>query len=251
MLPVKTIIKRIRATLHDSAAVTYDDEELLDVLNNGIRFIRRTIAEVRPEELMETTKGILAPGEDSVTLDKRPLRIIRVRAGDEIISSTTTDGESDLIYGNQKLIYNNQDLIYVEPIVDAKYKEKTLHATNLRHIPDDDGHGAPAAYYKTGLKTIHFWPVPQVETAYTICTINDIEELTMEDDSPLIDDFDDFLMEYVSLRLAIGNEYDESQETQVMMNIYNQIRDLLAPPPVGVVVDGYWGGGRRRRGGGY
>ena len=250
MLPIKTILKRIRATLHDSDAVTYDDEELIDVLNNGVRFIRRTIAEIQPEILMETEKGVLSPGQSSVTLKERPLKIVRITAGDEVISSTTEEGKSDLIYKNQNLIYNNQDLIYAEPIVTTNYREKTLHATNLRHIPDEDEEGTPREYYRTGLKTIHFWPVPMVETAYTVDAINDIEELTADDKSPLISDFDDFLMEYAALRLAIGNEYDESQETQVMMNIYNQIRDLLAPPPVGVVVDGYWGGGRRR-GGGY
>lgn len=250
MLPIKTILKRIRATLHDSDAVNYDDEELIDVLNNGVRFIRRTIAEIQPEILMETEKGVLQPGQSSTTLKERPLKIVRVTAGDEVISSETQEGESDLIYKNQKLIYNNQELIYAEPIVTTNYREKTLLATNLRHIPDGDKEGTPTAYYRTGLKTVHFWPVPMVETAYTIDAINDIEELTIDDVSPLISDFDDFLMEYAALRLAVGNEYDESQETQVMMSIYNQIRNLLAPPPVGVIVDGYWGGGRRR-GGGY
>ena len=89
-----------------------------------------------------------------------------------------------------------------------------------------------------------------METLYIIDTIDDIDEVTIDDKSPLISDFDDFLMEYVSLRMAIGNEYDESQETQIMMNIYNQIRDLLAPPPVGVIVHEYWDGGSRK-GGGY
>ena len=161
MLPIKTLIKRIRATLHDTDAVTYDDEELVDVLNNGIRFIRRTIAEVQPETLIETTTGVLQPGEDSITLEKRPLRIIRVRVGDEIIRQ---DGYSDLIWRNDNLIYNNQTMIYVEPVIVGSRNNKTLRATNLRHIPDGDKQGFPTAYYKTGLKTIHVWPTPEVET---------------------------------------------------------------------------------------
>ena len=250
MLPIKTIIRRIRATLHDSDAVTYDDEELVDVINNGIRFIRRTIAEVHPETLIETTQGLLQPGEDFVTLEKRPLKIIRVRSGEVVITEGET--QSDLIYHNRELIYHNQTPIYsrTQIMSFANGKRKTLQATNFRHIPDDDEQGPPTAYYKTGLKTIHFWPPPMVETMYIIDTIDDIDEVTIDGVSPLITDFDDFLMEYVSLRLAIGNEYDESQETQIMMNIYNQIRDLLAPPPVGVVVHEYWDGGSRK-GGGY
>ena len=251
MLPIKTIIKRIRATLHDSDAITYDDDELVDVINNGIRFIRRTIAEIHPETLIETTQGLLQPGEDFVTLEKRPLKIIRVRSGELVV----TEGEkkSALIYHNYNPIYNNKTPIYAERekiLSIADGKRQTLRATNLRHIPDHDEQGQPMAYYKTGLKTIHFWPVPKVETMYIIDTIDDIDEVTIDGNSPLITDFDDFLLEYVSLRLAIGNEYDESQETQIMMNIYNQIRDLLAPPPVGVIVREYWDGGSRK-GGGY
>lgn len=248
MLPMQTLVKRIRNTLHDRSDITYDDEEIIDVANNGIRFIRRTIADIQPEMLIETAKGLLPPGQDSVVLDKRPLRMIRVKAGSDILSSVT-EKHSELIHKNKKLIYNNNNLIFDETTT-TTYKEKTLGATNLRHIPDENGNGAPTVYYRTGIKTIHFWPVPQVETAYTIDTINDIDEVTIDDNSPLLSDFDDFLMEYTALRLSIGNEYDESQETQVMMNIYNQIRDLLAPPPVGVVVNEYWNGSRRR-GGGY
>ena len=248
MLPIKTILKRARATLHDSAEITYDDDELLDVVNNGIRFIRRTIAEVQPEMLIETTKGMLDVGVSSVTLDRRPLRIIRVKAGDEE-TNVVVDDYSDLIYRNKNLIYNNQTIIYAES-TNRTFKERTLGATNLRHIPDEDGQGPPQLFYRTGLKTVNFWPVPQKPTAYTIDTIYDIEEVGINDNSPLITDFDDFLVEYTSLRLAVGNEYDESQETQIMTNIYGQIRDLLAPPPVGVVVDGYWNG-VRSRGGGY
>ena len=235
--------------MHDSADITYDDDEIVTVINNGIRFIRRTIADVCPEMLISTAKGLLAPGQEVVELDKRPLRMSRVKAGDEIVSSVT-EKHSALIRKNYNLIFNNKNLIY-DQTTTTTYKERTLEATNFRHIPDGNGSGRPEMYYRTGLKTIHFWPVPTTETAYTIDTIDDIDEVTIEDNSPLLSDFDDFLLEYTSLRLSIGNEFDESQETQVMMNIYNQIRDLLAPPPVGVVVQGYYGGHSRRKGGGY
>ena len=247
MHSIWSIVYEVRKTVHDSDTITYDDEQIVAVINNGIRFIRRTIADIYPEILISTAKGVLAPGDSSVELVNRPLRMIRVSAGNEVLSSVT-EQDSDLIHRNMNLIYNNKEMIFSQT-TKTRYKEKTLKATNFRHIPDDDGNGAPTMYYRTGLKTIHFWPVPQVETAYTIDTIDDIKEVTIDDDSPLLSDFDDFLLEYTSMRLSIGNEYDESQETQIMMNIYNQIRNLLAPPPPGIVVEGYWDRSVRHRGG--
>lgn len=247
MHSIRSIVSEVRQTVHDTDSVTYDDNQIVSVINNGIRFIRRTIADVCPEILIATTKGLLAPGQETVELTKRPLRMIRVSAGNEVLSSVT-EKHSKMIRKNTDLIFNNQKMIFDETTT-TTYKEKTLKETNFRHVPDGNGSGSPSMFYRMGIKTIHFWPVPQKETAYTIDTIDDIEEVTIDDDSPLLSDFDDFLMEYASLRLSIGNEYDESQETQVMMNIYNQIRNLLAPPPPGVVVEGYWNVSARHRGG--
>ncbi len=239
MLPIKTIIKRLRKVVHDTDEINYDDEEILAVINNGLRFIRRTIAEVHPETLMTTVHGTLEPGEDTIELSKRPLQIIRVKSGDEVLKTVTTSN-SPLIYRNSSIIYRNKNLIYATTVTKT-YKQKRLTETNLRHIPDDMQPGPPRLYYKTGLKTVHIWPEPEQETGYTIDTIDDIEEVGLEDRSPLLDEFDDFLIEYGALRLAIGNEYDESQETQIMMQIHNQISRMLVPPPPGIVVNGYWG----------
>ena len=92
----------------------------------------------------------------------------------------------------------------------------------------------------TGSQTINFFPIPEVETKYTILTVDDIEELTWNDNSPLNTEFDDFLVDYAAVRLEIGNEYDVTQEEQVMANIYSQIQQILMPPPAGVVTKGYW-----------
>ena len=238
MLPIKTIMDRLRYIVHDTDNVNYDDKEILDAINNGIRFIRRTIAEIHPEILISTEQGVLAAGEDTIELSVRPLKIIRVRTGDELLKSTTTHF-SPLIYRNSDIIYRNQNLIYARKVTDI-YREHTLRETNFRHVPDDEGSGPVRMFYRTGLKTIHFWPQPQKLTVWTVDKIDDITEVGANDVSPLLSDFDDFLIEYASLRLSVGNEYDETQEQQITMNIYSQIRDLLAPPPPGVIVDGYW-----------
>ena len=74
----------------------------------------------------------------------------------------------------------------------------------------------------------------------------DLEELTIDDNSPLLTEYDDFLIEYATIRLSIGNEYDVSQEQVIMGNIISQIQQMLFPPPPGVRVRGYWDNGPRR-----
>ena len=54
------------------------------------------------------------------------------------------------------------------------------------------------------------------------------------------DEFDDFLIEYAAIRLSVGNEYDMTQESQLLANIYAQIQTLLTPPPPGIITKGYW-----------
>ena len=82
---------------------------------------------------------------------------------------------------------------------------------------------APKEFYLTGTKTINFFPIPERPTKYTVITVDDIEELSLDDNSLLNTDFDNFLIEYANIRLSIGNEYEVSQEQQVMANIYSQI----------------------------
>ena len=116
----------------------------------------------------------------------------------------------------------------------------------MRHVKDKNEEGLPRAFYRTGLRMIHFVPIPDKVTGYTIRYVPDLEELTIDDNSPLLTEFDDFLIEYATIRLSIGNEYDVSQEQVIMGNIISQIRELLFPPPPGVRVRGYWNNEPRR-----
>lgn len=58
--------------------------------------------------------------------------------------------------------------------------------------------------------------------------------------SPLSTEFDDFLIEYVAIRLSIGEEYDMTQESRLMANIVAHIQQILIPPSAGIITRGYW-----------
>ncbi len=251
MLPLKTIAKRIRVKVHDTDAITYDDDEILDTINCGIRFIRRAIADIRPSLLATSTEGMLQPGTKAIELTNRPTKIIHVRTGTEVIREDVTYSSAK-IWHNWDKIYRNHTPIYSK-VVTTVYKEKAIHETELAHVIGRASNkvGSPEEFYRTGTQTINFSPIPDAKTKYTVLTVDDIEELTLADKSPLNTEFDDFLVEYSVTRLSISNEYDVSQETQIMANIYDQVQKMLVPPPAGVQTRGYWDSRRNNRRSGY
>lgn len=201
MLSVQTLARRIRQRLHDTDEITYDDENILDCINCGVRFIRRIIARVRPALLMSESGGTLPAGVNAITLDVRPLKIINVTANGKALTAT--------------------EMAFA------------IHNESNRT-------GEPKEFYLTGSQTINFCPAPAEPTPYTIHTVDDIKELTWEDNSPLLTEFDDFLVEYAAIRLSVGNEFDMTQESQLMANIAAQIQENLFPPPAGFLTEGYW-----------
>ena len=240
MLSVQTLARRIRTRLHDTDLIAYDDAEILDCINCGVRFIRRTIADMRPALLMSEVEGVIAAGTRSITLATRPTRIINVTAGDCVIKSEVIyTGKKiyhdwDKIWHNRRPIYNRHEI--------KTYSEKALHKTEMAFIAPrkSDVTGAPREFFLTGTQTINFFPVPNNETKYTVRTVDDIEELVWTDKSPLNTEFDDYLVEYAALRLSVGNEYDMTQEAQLMAQIAAQIQRIIMPPPAGILTQGYW-----------
>lgn len=241
MLPVKTLIKRIRRVVHDTDAITYDDDEILAVVNQGVRYIRRTIADNRPEMLAgEVITGMVKAGERSIELPYRPMLLIYVRAGSEVASSEETYS-SDKIYHNWNLIYHNKTKICSKQTI-VKYRTRRIQEANISQIYGDmDREGEPEVYYLTGDKTVNFYPLPRADMSYDILAVEDMDDLTINDSTPLLNEYDDLLVEFANVRLSVENEYDVSTDSQIMSTIQSQILRLLHIPPTGVTVQGYWG----------
>ena len=240
MLPVQAIIRRVRFRLHDMDDLTYDEEEILEAINQGLRLVRRAIADIRPSLLMSEVKGTLEPGQQSLALEKRPTKIVHVTAGDEV-KKTVVAYHSDKIWHNWNKIWHNHTKIYSRTETVYYHEEQLAEAELARLIGENqDQAGCPAAFCLVGMQTLRFFPIPERVTAYTVITIDDAEELTAGDASPLNTEYDDCLIEYAALRLSYGNEYDMAQEAQLMANIYAQVQQLTYAPPPGLEVDGYW-----------
>ena len=239
MLPVMEAIHRIRAAVHDDEQrINYSDEEILNAINAGLRVIRRTITDIQPEILMETMTGVLEAGQDEIRLEKRPLMILDVTAGDKVLS--VRKGERHIpVFHNNMPIFGNKTPIY-QRYETKNFAERKLAETNLQHIRDNFAIGRPKCFYRVGLQNLKVHPKPRVETAFTVHFVADIHELNFDDKTPLLNEFDDFLIEYAIYRLALGDEFDMTQEQQLIANIHQQITSILNPPPYGTVVHGYW-----------
>lgn len=239
MLPVMEAIRRIRAALHDDEQrINYSDAEILDALNAGLRVIRRTIADLQPEILMETATGVLEAGQDEIRLERRPLLVVEVTAGDKVLS--THKGESnEKVFRNDANVFGNRTPVYSK-YERKNFAERKLEETNLQHISKRFLVGRPKYFYRVGLQSLKVHPKPRAETAFTVRWVSDFNELHFEDTTPLLNEFDDFLIEYAVYRLALTDEFDMTQEQQIIANIHQQIASILSPPPYGAVVRGYW-----------
>ncbi len=238
MIPVRKAIRRIRRMIHDEEKINYSDEEIKDVLNAGLRVIRRSITEIQPEIIMTVSKGVFQAGEREVILPKTPTKIIEMTAGDRVrsvIEGFTSErlcGETKPLFGSRTPIYSRYEI--------KTYDEYQLREVTNHHIRERQARGRPYCFYRYGARALRVYPCPERETGFTVRTVYDIEEMSEEDATPLNSEFDDFLLEYAATRLAVGNEYDMMQEQQLIGTIHNQIAQILSPPPVAIKVRGYW-----------
>ena len=238
MIFVKDLIKKIRTAIHDTDCINYDDGEILNSINAAVRFLRRTIAEIQPELLITEKTGILESGKDTIELENIPMKIIEMTAGDKVTSKSEGYSGKKIFSNFDKIFGNNSSSC-------TKYELKTfaeypLQETTLHHVHDRNKIGKPEKFYRAGLKVLKIYPKPRSETAWTLRTIDDIENLKFEDTTPVLNEFDDFVFEYCVMRLSLTEEFDMQQEAQIMANIHQQIVQALQPPPAGIVVTGYW-----------
>ncbi len=200
MIPIREAIRRIRTAVHD--------EE---------QRINYTDAEI----LNALNAG---------------LRVLRRTIADiqpEILMTART---FELAAGEDEIQLPSRPLMILD-VTAGKFK---LLETNLQHVREKPLTGRPKYFYRTGLQSLKIYPPPRVETALTVRLVEDLAEMALEDETPLLNEFDDFLLEYAIWRLSLTEEFDMTQEQQLIANIHQQIASLLAPPPFGAVLRGYW-----------
>lgn len=201
MLSVKELITRIRAETHDHQMAGFQDWEILMYINDGLRFIRRQIMDIYPSYLADINM------EGEIGKDENTLYLYRP----------------------------------VSSIIEVRIDGKIIDCVNPRAIGKLNETGRPKAYYLQGNQTLKLWPVADKTYEYSVTAVGDMERLTLEDETPLPNEMDDFVQEYAIYRMSMTNEFDMSQENNVMANIAQQIMSMLRDyTPPAVQMKSYW-----------
>ena len=201
MISINKLIDRIRNLSHDELETGYDDNTILFTINSGIRFINRIIKANKPELLMSFPA-----------------------------TGTLSAGES-VICLNDKIL----------SILAVKANGRSLKTTSPISIDLEKKAEEPDAYYLCGFESISVYPTPTKDTDYAVFYVKDTKEVSLEDDSPLPNDFDDALIEYSVIRLSMGNEFDMNQEISVMQTVVDQVMGIIySYPSAEKNIDGYW-----------
>lgn len=209
MLSVKDMILRVRAATHDQQETGYSDMDLLMYINDGLRFARRTIMDIYPMLLVDT------------------------------------ELEGEFMEGENEILSDRP----ISAIVDVRIDGERIGAINPRSIRDLRERGKPQQYYICGFSSIRVWPVPVHMHSYHVLAVGDMKPLKWDEDSPLPNEFEDFIYEYVIVRASLTNEFDMSQENNIMASVVQQISTAIRSfMPPGVKTRAYWGERRNERG---
>lgn len=215
VLTVSNIIERVRWNVNDQQKIGFSDKMLLGFVNDGIRLLRRTIMDTNPDLLQDYDYvGSLPSGMSRITL---------------------TDTSSVAVH--------------LSRIIEVCVGGKKIQQEDRRRISDLSKTGTPFCYYMIRDNVVGFYPVPDEDTDVEVIGIKDQVLLTsVTDVSPFPNELDDFLVEYVGFRAKFTDEFDETQESQLLAQITQQIEAYaLNRLPPGITVDGVWDSPRIRR----
>lgn len=196
------IIDRVRTNTHDKDVLEYEDTTITDYINDGIRFVRRTILSIDALQLLDDiVTGTLPAGEAIIQQDMRSSAVLEVRINGKRIDRISPWG-----------IYDTRE------------------------------RGMPQGYFVTGFGKINVWPVSSEDVEYSIMAIRDMVLLrNLDDEFPMMNELVDFVVEYACIRASMTNEFDLSQETSVMGSVVSQIEDLIRKyNSRGIQAGGYW-----------
>lgn len=203
MTKLSDFIIKLRAMTHDEREIEYDDNDFMNYINDGLRFVRRVILDTYPSMLADMLlEGVLHTNRDIIYLYDAPTRILSVKM-------------------------NGKRLRQINPLSEEEERKN---------------HHEPTSYYVFGFDKIKVIPKPKFPMRFEVVGIEEFTPLKKpEDVLPVPADFEDFVGEYAILRASLTNEFNMQEETQITMMIRSEIEERLkAFLPSGVQVGGYW-----------
>ena len=112
-------------------------------------------------------------------------------------------------------------------VYDLRIDGKKIPRENLSSINDIKATGDIKKYVLLNGREILFFPIPQKDQEFLIMGIYDQPRLSPTSNTPFNSDIDNLIFEYVILRAGMGDQFQMSQETQLMQVVAQQVEHLL------------------------
>ena len=78
-MKVKQVIKLVRMKITDEDINRWEDYQIIEVINEAVRFIRNIFIEQQPTMIAQKVTGFLVAGENTIEFDFAPLKIVDIR----------------------------------------------------------------------------------------------------------------------------------------------------------------------------
>lgn len=112
-------------------------------------------------------------------------------------------------------------------VYDIRVDGRRIPRENLSSIKNIEETGDIRKYVLLRGREVLFFPIPQRECKYMVMGVYDQPRISITANTPFNSDLDNLIFEYVILRAGIGDQFQMSQETQLMQVISNQVEHLL------------------------
>jgi hypothetical protein len=141
---INTLLLSMRYELQDITGDTYSDYVLMDQYNKGNKLLRKTILDHLPMQLAEETPtGSTVAAEQSITLPKKPIKIIDFRLNKRKIDKVSISEIPDKTTTGEPRAYYllNTSTIKLYPIPDKTYSYEITYIPESVAMAETDDSG--------------------------------------------------------------------------------------------------------------
>lgn len=198
-MKVEKVIKLVRMKITDEDTNRWANYQIVDVINEAVRFIRNIFISNQPTMLTQKISGVLAAGENVIELEFIPINYTDVRCNGKRLHLTSIHSVDDTELKGEPEVFipSGATAIEVYPIPDRVYQYSILAIPAAKELTEEDELPFPEDYSDNVIE-------------YTAMRLS------------LIDEFDESM--------------ETQLITQVQTNVNNK---LAAYAPMAHVIDGY------------
>lgn len=120
---ISDIVRLVRLKIADTDSVQFTDEDVLMVVNEGLRFIREIYMDEMPETVCDVNEEYITAGHNTITLENKLLKIINVRCNGKNLHYSKLKDIRDLdLMGTPKVyaVLKNEIMLFPVPSESVK-----------------------------------------------------------------------------------------------------------------------------------